>query len=199
MTLHPEPVAENRSTRERRGGIDGYDAGAPAPALPVGDQHIRQAALARARRPGQTDRARCRGRVVKLVHQDRGFRAAVLYDGQRTGQSPQVPAPYQACEMHGIDRGQEHLRPESGPGPGRRPCLELLLDEFHHFGGGGARGEDRPESGGLQTGNVLVGDHSAAEQDDVGSPRAESCLATSGKRWLWAPERRESPTKSTSS
>ena len=117
--LHPEPVAEQRPTGERRGGSMARTATVRSRASGGAHELFGEARLADAGRAGQADRAGAPRVGIQAGRQRLELGRAVLHQRDRAGHAPAVAGEDPFDERFDLGRHRAEMYPQNADGPVR--------------------------------------------------------------------------------
>ncbi len=90
VVLHPDPVAEDRSSRERAGRIDGEDRHFVAVSTDQRDELVGEGALAGAGGTGESDHVGVPGARIQLAEEFLGSGASIFDEADQPGQGASI-------------------------------------------------------------------------------------------------------------
>ncbi len=155
---HPDPVAEDGTTRIGGGRIHGQDSHAPAATTPFADERVDERRLPASRRPGDTDdvSARTRGEQPGQQLPDRWV--PVLDPGQQAGEWATLSR--RELIHHGSPAYIPDIRLGSWPS-------DVLAEVAGDLSDRGAGPEDLGDAGGLELRHVGVGNDPAGRHEHL--------------------------------
>ena len=152
MPDHPHPIAEDRPSGERAGGIDRDDTDQVSAGPPARDHLVAEGALAAPRRSGHPDHASQPGTFANLTEEIGDAWIAVLHHPDRTCQRAGIAGHQTFCELRFGHRWKSTGGPSSSR-PHRNPVVSRVRykasgETTTGFGASPAR-EAQPGSAGI--------------------------------------------------